>query len=139
MSQKTFANHLADEEAALAQKTASTSQTPTNPRRASVTDVRSTVHETSNMVEDPLEADPLLRTYVPSAPSSELMQMLVTAPSLSYNAARATQSDSRRPQRYFCEICGYWGNVRCMKCGARICGLDCKGAHDEGRCLKFYA
>ena len=139
MSQKTFANHLADEEAALGQKSGSTSQAPTHPRRASAVEVRSTAHETINAVEDPLEADPLLRTYVPSAPSDEVMQALVTAPPLSYNAARATLPNPERPQRHFCEICGYWGNIKCLRCGARVCGLDCKGTHDEGRCMKFYA
>ena len=139
MSQKTFANHLADEEAALAQKSNSTSQVPTQLRWASTVEVHSTAQETINTVEDPLEAEPLLRTYVPNAPSDEVMQALVTAPPLSYNAARATFSASEKPRRHFCEICGYWGNIKCLKCGVRVCGLDCKGAHDEGRCLKFYA
>ena len=139
MSQKTFANHLADEEAALAQKSTSTSQAPPLPRRASTVEARSTTQEMMNTVDDPLEADPLLRTYVPTAPSDELMQAMVTAPPLSYNAARATLPASEKPQRRFCEICGYWGNVKCLKCGVRVCGLDCKGAHDEGRCMKFYA
>lgn len=139
ISQKTFANHLADEEAALAQKNTSTSQTPTTLRRASTLENRAAERDTSESPHDPLEDDPLLRTYVPTVPSNEFMHALVTAPSLSYNAARATPPTNGKPQRFFCEICGYWGNIKCMKCGTRVCGLDCKGAHDEGRCLKFYA
>ena len=139
MSQKTFANHLADEEAALAQKSMSMSQASTNPRRASAVEMRPTVPGLSEGSFDPLEDDILLRTYAPTAPSDEVMQALVTGPPLSYNAARATPPAYGKPQRFFCEICGYWGSVKCLKCGARVCGLDCKGAHDEGRCLKFYA
>ena len=140
MSQKTFANHLADEEAALAQRGASITQTSIpNPKRSSASELRCTPQDSTQPSEDPLEDDPLLHTYVPSAPSQEVMQALTTAPPLSYNAARAEQPVSGKPQRHFCEICGYWGNIKCLKCGARVCGLDCKGTHDDGRCLKFYA
>lgn len=116
-----------------------TSQTPTTLRRASTVEVHSVGHEVPESSHDPLEDDPLLRTYVPTAPSEEVMRALVTATPLSYNAARATPSASEKPHRSFCEICGYWGNIKCLKCGARVCGLECKGTHEEGRCLKFYA
>ena len=139
MSQKTFANHLADEEAALAQKTTSTTQASAQSRRTSTAEGKSALRKTAAVDDDPVEADNLLRTYVPTAPSNQVMHALTTAPPLSYNAARATRSGPRKPLRHFCEICGYWGNIKCMKCGARVCGLDCQGAHDEGRCLKFYA
>ena len=143
MSQKTFANHLADEEAALAQKGNATASLPTlrAPSSAGHTtrsSTNSSIKQPTSSKENP-EADPLLRTYSPTAPSSDLMKALVLAPPLSYNAARAVPNSPGRPQRHFCEICGYWGSIRCIKCGARVCGLECQSAHDESRCLKFYA
>ncbi|KAI9808459.1 MAG: hypothetical protein M1827_007242 [Pycnora praestabilis] len=198
MSQKTFANHLADEEAALSNQTsngpapalrtpvtklakttplrykkvaAPTSTTPIpDPRRPSESLKAELPHPLAPMHKgvtplqafskpvpsqgdsDPLlkphlpsmppfqdDNNPLLRSYVDSAPSADILEALVSAPPLSYSAARAEATSSDVPQRHFCEICGYWGRVRCMKCGVNVCGLDCKGVHDEGRCLKFYA
>ncbi|KAL8780072.1 MAG: hypothetical protein Q9213_006631 [Squamulea squamosa] len=162
-SQKTFANHLADEEAALANQedTSVTSRTPapTLSRNASVGRRSSTVApeplstfdvqsvtikspapiEVSGRLvsEDVGSQNPLLRSYIPQMPSAAVMEALLAGPPLSYNAARSAPPVGK-PARHFCEICGYWGSVRCMKCGARVCGLDCKNAHDEGRCLKFY-
>ena len=88
--------------------------------------------------------DPLLRSYIPKPPSERIMQQLLAEPPLSYNAARAklppeTDSAPRKPRRYFCGICGYWGRIKCVKCGARVCGLDCHRVHEETRCLRFYA
>lgn len=180
-SNKTFANHLADEEAMLAglegggstsrpraaatagmrrtSTMALSSSPPPQARRASSstavaassppppppTSARqtltssastSTTPVTAKAVQSDPEDDPLLRTYIPAPPSAAEMEALVNAPPLSYNQAKAAPSVGR-PQRYFCEICGYWGSVRCLKCGARVCGLECKGTHDEGRCLRF--
>ncbi len=166
MSQKTFANHLADEEAALAaqNQTAVAASTP----RASVSKPAGTpsILKRSSTVgvppspsisaqptgsqpfsiaaapppppKDPGAEDPLLKSYIPSAPSETVIEALLSAPPLSYNAARAAPPTGK-PQRHFCEICGYWGLIKCMKCGARYCSLVCKGPHDEDRCLKFYA
>ncbi|KAI9673964.1 MAG: hypothetical protein M1817_002170 [Caeruleum heppii] len=177
-SQKTFANHLADEEA----MSTAPSQTATlqggvtggnqGNRRSSKSILKkgstsaegpSTVPAASpsfvfpspgaaNLVttgqtglfsfasnDDPDRDNPLLRSYAPPMPPSELIKELVNAPPLSYAAARAGPSVSGVPFRHFCEICGYWGRAKCLKCGARVCGLDCKGVHDEGRCLRFYA
>lgn len=164
MSQKTFANHLADEEAFLAQQqqqhpssvvprvpALKPSRSTPNVKRSSTSEVQSTHGGTSQMgtvraggivgvgARDPLDDEPLLKSQVPSAPSEEVMESLLSGPPLSYNAARAAPPPPGKPQRYFCEICGYWGTIKCMKCGARVCGLECKGAHDDGRCLKFYA
>ena len=80
----------------------------------------------------------LLESVFPTRPSEALMDALITAPPLFYNAARVGPSSSGKPQRHFCEICGYWGRVKCMKCGARVCGLVCKTAHDDGRCTNYY-
>ena len=138
MSQKTFANHLADEEASIAQKGSSLQTGPVVPKILPSSE-KAAEPTSAQPAKDALEADPLLRTYAPNAPSVELMNALVSAPPLSYNAARAILSGPQKPQRHFCEICGYWGNIRCIKCGARVCGLECQGTHDEGRCLKFYS
>ena len=144
MSQKTFANHLADEEAALVQQaqigpavTPKPATVPKTVKSASASAGRPSVN--ADAAHDPLANEPLLRSYVPEAPSAEVIEALISAPPLSYNAARAVLPPTPRPQRHFCEICGYWGTIKCLKCGARVCGLECKGAHDDGRCLKFYA
>ena len=162
MSQKTFANHLADEEAflALQQQHPSSaaprvpalkpSRSTPNMKRSSTAEVQSTHGGASTGTvraggtvnpgaRDPLDDEPLLKSQVPSAPSEEMIQTLLSGPPLSYNAARAAPPPPGKPQRHFCEICGYWGTIKCMKCGARVCGLECKGVHDDGRCLKFYA
>lgn len=164
MSQKTFANHLADEEAALAQQqqagsSAAAPRVPTLKASGSVPELKHSstadahsrsgaqsigadvhmVGTASAVDKDPLNDEPLLKVNVPSAPSAAEMKALLSAPPLSYNAARSDPPPPHKPQRQFCEICGYWGTIKCMKCGARVCGLECKGAHDDGRCLKFYA
>lgn len=141
MSQKTFANHLADEEAALAQQAQGAPPTANpSPRRSSTVPMAAMATvEGTPIAGDASDDEPLLKAYVPDAPSAELIEALTTAPPLSYNAARATLTEPVKPPRHFCEICGYWGTIKCLKCGARVCGLDCKGAHDDGRCLKFYA
>ena len=163
MSQKTFANHIADEEAFLAlqqqhpsstaprvpalkpsrstpnMKRFSTSQVLPTPGESSQTGTARAGGIVSSRAKDPLDDEPLLKSQVPSAPSDEVMEALLSGPPLSYNAARAAPPPLGKPQRHFCEICGYWGTIKCMKCGARVCGLECKGAHDDGRCLKFYA
>ncbi|KAI4247441.1 MAG: hypothetical protein L6R40_001389 [Gallowayella cf. fulva] len=166
MSQKTFANHLADEEAAIASQEQQV--TPLAPRTPALAPSRnaSMRRRSSTVALEPLSAsrvpsevkkpyvlaekpetfvsedagshDPLLRSYIPEMPSPAVMETLLAGPPLSYNAARSVPTIGK-PARHFCEICGYWGRIRCLKCGARVCGLDCKNAHDEGRCLKFYA
>ncbi|KAI4252979.1 MAG: hypothetical protein LQ352_003976 [Teloschistes flavicans] len=164
-SQKTFANHLADEEAAMASQdqqqptpVSSRMSAPTPSRKASVGrrslpaaqepssagDSQTRMPQTSGAPSilgasnDHESQNPLLRSYIPEAPSEAVMEALLAGPPLSYNAARSAPS-AGKPQRHFCEICGYWGTIKCLKCGARICGLECKNTHDEGRCLKFYA
>lgn len=73
-------------------------------------------------------------------PSEAEMRALLDAPPLVYNAARsAPLPSSAPPSRVFCEICGYWGRVKCLKCGARTCSVDCETVHVADRCLKFYA
>lgn len=77
---------------------------------------------------------------VPRLPTLDEMQALIDAPPLTYNAARSAPGPATAPPpRTFCEICGYWGRVKCLKCGARTCSVDCEAVHVADRCLKFYA
>ncbi|KAI5866958.1 hypothetical protein GGS23DRAFT_593688 [Durotheca rogersii] len=91
-------------------------------------------------------ADPLLASRVPPRPSDAELRALLAAPPLSYGEARGRWDDERDgaaiggrryPPRVFCEVCGYWGRVRCMKCGARACALDCLETHRE-ECVARY-
>lgn len=115
LSQKTFVNHLADEEAL--------NPMAARPRRAS-----SAADPNSG---DEMEIDGVERDE-PVLEDGE-------SGGLPLGYARAVSRPSKRPSRTFCEICGYWGTYRCGKCGARYCGLECGGVHQETRCQKFYA
>lgn len=167
ISQKTFSNHLADEEASLASQDQHTpapaaprtsggrtikiassqkqySATATLPShiitsqppksKASTISVSSPVQALVASVSN--EDEPLLKIHLPSAPSESVLETLISGPPLSYNGARTAPSTGR-PQRHFCEICGYWGTIKCMKCGVRVCGLECKDVHADGRCLLY--
>jgi zinc finger HIT domain-containing protein 1 len=83
-----------------------------------------------------LDADPLLRTLnLPPQPSARVIAALLAEPPLSYSAARATPLPPEKvlPRRHFCGVCGYWGRVKCGKCGERSCGLaECWRAHEAG-------
>ncbi|KAI0600918.1 hypothetical protein F4775DRAFT_544070 [Biscogniauxia sp. FL1348] len=89
------------------------------------------------------EDNPLLSSRVPPLPTDPELRALLSAPPLSYLEVRALSSSSstsqrqRYPARVFCEVCGYWGRVRCLKCGARACALDCLEAHRED-CVTRY-
>ena len=66
------------------------------------------------------------------------LEALLNAPPLSYTASHvAPPLAGGPPQRQFCDNCGYWGTIKCRKCGARVCGLECKDAHEATRCLKW--
>ena len=80
----------------------------------------------------------LLGNSIPAPPSQFEIDSLLSAPPLSYSAAAAQPSQSTIPPRKFCEMCGYWGRARCMKCGVRVCGLVCKESHDETGCQRFW-
>ncbi|KAK1776588.1 hypothetical protein QBC45DRAFT_419004 [Copromyces sp. CBS 386.78] len=91
-------------------------------------------------VPHPGDDDPLLVSRVPPFPTDEELRTLMTAPPLSYTEARAQwteEEEGRYPVRRFCEVCGYWGRVKCIKCGARVCALECLEAHRE-ECLVRY-
>lgn len=166
ISQKTFSNHLADEEASLAsqdqhtpapavartgggrtvkiassQKQHSAATLPSHITTSQPSKIKASTISVSGSVQASVasvsnEDEPLLKIHLPSAPSDAVLEALISRPPLSYNGSRAAPSMGR-PQRYFCEICGYWGTIKCMKCGVRVCGLECKDAHADGRCLLY--
>ena len=82
------------------------------------------------------DGDPLLASRVPKMPTDEALRTLLAQPPLSYREARGHLDDTY-PRRNFCEVCGYWGRVRCMKCGTRLCALDCLETHRE-ECVTRY-
>lgn len=142
-SSRTTAAGDKGKKAAMPPPAAKPKQGSTGPG-AEVMDLDSLPDATSEMpaaVKDDLPADirELIRTDVPQMPSAEEIEALLSAPPLSYNQARAGPSTSSAPSRQFCDMCGFWGRVRCMKCGVRVCALDCLKAHEDTKCSKFYA
>ncbi|KAK8049017.1 hypothetical protein PG994_010747 [Apiospora phragmitis] len=87
----------------------------------------------------PRDDDPLLVSRVPLMPTDEELKALLAAPPLTYLEARAGwgAEDRKYPVRVFCEVCGYWGRVKCIKCGTRVCALDCLDTHRE-ECVTRY-
>jgi zinc finger HIT domain-containing protein 1 len=120
-----------------------TSDTPNQPPTTTNTTTTPS-QELQGLIPSEFDSNPLLRSYIPSAPSERIMQALLSEPPLSYNASRAKPptvgaSGKAPPPRQFCSICGYWGGIRCRKCHSRTCGLDCFKVHEETRCDRFYA
>lgn len=87
----------------------------------------------------PLDNDPLLVSRIPGMPSQAEIDKLLAAPPLTYNEARGSwvEEDQRKPVRQFCEVCGYWGRVKCTRCGGRVCALECLNVHQE-ECFTRY-
>ncbi|CAK7268952.1 hypothetical protein SEPCBS119000_003321 [Sporothrix epigloea] len=87
----------------------------------------------------PQDDNPLLISGMPPLPTDDELRSLVQSPPLSYVQARAIygEDDSRYPTRVFCEICGYWGRVKCTKCGTPVCALECLELHRE-ECITRY-
>lgn len=85
------------------------------------------------------DVEALLRSRVPDMPSDAELRALLAGPPLSYSQARGAwgEEDVRYPVRVFCSICGYWGKVRCVKCGTRVCALECMESHRE-ECITRY-
>lgn len=151
--QRQIKHWLDDEEAQLAQQ----QQAP--PLRREATGVRSAgLRRQSTMPPTSTEATP-----APMAPPSRMdvdaasddalldvsgsmppplnaatLEALLSAPPLPYSQSFAAPTPAGGPlQRQFCDNCGYWGTIKCRKCGARVCGLECKDAHEATRCLKW--
>lgn len=50
------------------------------------------------------------------------------------NWRSARSGPSERPGRKYCSICGWHGDLGCVRCGHRYCGRKCRDVHDETRC-----
>lgn len=68
-----------------------------------------------------------LTNYLDDDPSSASIYMGAVAPPSVY------------PSRSLCSICGYWGSIKCIRCGEKYCSLSCETTHRETRCLKVYS
>ncbi|KAL3436241.1 hypothetical protein BDV09DRAFT_165719 [Aspergillus tetrazonus] len=90
------------------------------------------------LVKSQYDNDPLLKSYIPSAPSERIMRALLAEPPLSYNASRAGPPLTGKAPRKFCCICGYWGKIRCRNCHQRTCGIECYKTHEDSRCGAFF-
>ncbi|OBT92144.1 hypothetical protein VE01_10090 [Pseudogymnoascus verrucosus] len=90
-----------------------------------------------NFTPHPGDSDPLLRSRIPSMPTKEEVESLLAERPRGYLEAKAGFEGTagggaaRVKGRRFCEVCGYWGRVRCMACGTRCCALECLGVHRE--------
>lgn len=92
----------------------------------------------AHLIKSQYDNDPLLKSYIPSAPSERIMRALLSEPPLSYNASRAAPPLTGKSTRKFCCICGYWGKIRCRNCHQRTCGGDCYKTHEDSRCGAFF-
>ncbi|KAG5986045.1 hypothetical protein E4U54_005652 [Claviceps lovelessii] len=158
-SQKTFANHLDDYLAlqALAEGTSTNKRPGANkkdtassatPKRLASEDVALSNVTATGLppilpppYQDPPASlpgdhDVLLMSRVPQVPTDEELRKLLSQPPLPYLEALG-HVDETYPRRVFCEVCGYWGRVRCLKCGTRVCALDCLETHRE-ECVTRY-
>ncbi|KAL4895105.1 hypothetical protein BDV59DRAFT_200357 [Aspergillus ambiguus] len=97
-----------------------------------------TTLQKEGLIKTEHDDDPLLRSYIPSAPSERIMQALLAEPPLTYNASRAGPPIMPKAPRHFCCMCGYWGKIRCKNCHLRTCGLDCYKLHEDSRCGAFF-
>ncbi|KAL1596033.1 hypothetical protein SLS59_008022 [Nothophoma quercina] len=98
------------------------------------------IAQPSRMDIDAASDDALLdvSNLIPPPLNPATLEALLSAPPLSYAASHAAPPPAGGPpQRQFCDNCGYWGTIKCRKCGARVCGLECKDAHEATRCLKW--
>lgn len=151
-SEKTFRHHLEEEEAFLKQQVdaggsttslATTQIAPTwaipqthppkKKKAAAQDDGAGKSRGDVTMTDAPaVDSNPLFAIETPSMPSQDELLKLMTAPPLVYNAARAGPPPANAPpRRHFCAICGYWGQIKCLRCGERLCGWNHKEEHDE--------
>jgi zinc finger HIT domain-containing protein 1 len=157
-SQKTFANHLDDYLALQALESNPSSNATKRPgggkKDTAASTPRQGTHDNDVAMTDvdlpPVlppankqppaphtgDNDALLVSRVPEMPSDEELRRLLARPPLSYLEALGTCQDTY-PRRSFCEVCGYWGRVRCMKCGTKVCALNCLETHRE-ECVTRY-
>ena len=143
--------HLAQLPPAPAVRTASSARRQSNMPAAAASSVPPTPRQATPAptpapaprpvaTQAPLDDDALLslQRSVPPPLSAAHLDALLAAPPLAYAASHAAPPSAHGPpQRHFCDNCGYWGHIKCRKCGARVCGLECKEAHEATRCLKW--
>lgn len=72
----------------------------------------------------------LLQVDVPPALSKAVLNRLTRAPPLTYAMAAAGEASGGAPLRRFCDMCAYWGKMKCTLCGSYVCSLLCKQTHD---------
>ncbi|TQS34545.1 hypothetical protein Golomagni_05067 [Golovinomyces magnicellulatus] len=89
-------------------------------------------------ISHPRDDDPILMSRIPVMPSEEELENLLSRPPLSYLEARGSwvEGDRKKSPRHFCERCGYWAKIKCVKCGGRVCALTCFNKHKE-ECSKY--
>ena len=105
------------------------------PAPAAATQTPSRLDDTNADADDALLS---IDHSLPPPLNPDELEALLVAPPLSYAASHAAPPPvGSPPQRQFCDNCGYWGQIKCRKCGARVCGLECKDAHEATRCLKW--
>ncbi|KAL2856034.1 hypothetical protein BJY01DRAFT_203691 [Aspergillus pseudoustus] len=117
---------------AASQKPSSTDNTPSNAQEDA------SQHSETGLINSQHDNDPLLKSYIPSAPSERIMRALLSEPPLTYNASRAGPPITGKSSRKFCCICGYWGKIRCRNCHQRTCGIECYKVHEDSRCGAFF-
>jgi zinc finger HIT domain-containing protein 1 len=85
------------------------------------------------------DLNPLLESWIPQPPTDAELRLLLTEAPLKWTEARGSQygEEEGYPVRKFCNVCGYWGRVKCVKCSARICGMECLAAHQD-ECVRRY-
>ncbi|KAL4988577.1 hypothetical protein BDW68DRAFT_187057 [Aspergillus falconensis] len=125
--------------------TSSSAQNPSDTTSTPAADCRPHPNQPDEQKPDPnaliksqYDNDPLLKSYIPSAPSERMMRALLAEPPLSYNASRAGPPLTGKAPRRFCCICGYWGKIRCRNCHQRTCGIECYKTHEDSRCGAFF-
>lgn len=151
-SQKNFANHLDDFLALQALEANNAAAAAASKRAATAKKDEPTpvpVEKTYNLLVEPFLPQPvahpgdneaLLRSRVPPLPTDAELRALLAQPALTYGEAKGRYDEygeGSYPRRVFCEVCGYWGRVRCMKCGTRVCALQCLDLHRE-ECVTRY-
>ncbi|KAF2399952.1 hypothetical protein EJ06DRAFT_530735 [Trichodelitschia bisporula] len=133
LSEKGWSHHLADEEARIAALAGGAPPPVESGKRR----VRSGISSGVGTPGGPVGSGTGAGTgELEEGLTAQEVERLLAVPALSFSAARAGPP-GERAARTFCEICGYWGRARCLKCGARVCGLECKEQHDVECRRKF--
>lgn len=152
-SQKTFGNHLDDFLALQAQNEVNINPSAAHKRPNLSKKVEDDIPMPDAVFSEPIlppasrppypehpgDNDPQLKSRIPELPTDAELRALLAAPPLSYVEARGEFEDEewKKRRRVFCDVCGYWGRVRCTRCGSRVCALECLELHRE-ECITRY-